>query len=102
MMGKEFDKEIYPFHADKSSKPNIAMMTKQETREMRSAVHSKAFMQRLLVEALKKAGYNAEKNAENYTEDTPNSVVDIKNNLRLPKSRVKIQKYDAGSLLQDN
>lgn len=29
---------------------------------MRSAVHSKIFMQKLLVQALKKAGYNTGKN----------------------------------------
>lgn len=54
---------------------------------MRSAAHSKVFMQKLLVEALKKAGYNAE--TDQSENSGHSSAIDIKNNLRVPKPKIK-------------
>lgn len=55
---------------------------------MRTAAHSKVFMQKLLIEALKKAGYNADQDQSNDNESNI-SVIDIKNNLRIPRKLKK-------------
>ena len=53
---------LFPFESSKKKDPLIYQFEKvkakkEYAREMRSAVHSKDYMQSLLIDALRKAGY---------------------------------------------
>lgn len=59
---KDIRSDIFPVETPKRKNPQLfqfdkVKLGKDQVREMRSAVHSKDYMQRLLIDALKRAGY---------------------------------------------